>query len=153
MHVSEIRRCLYCQSSFLPSRRRPQQKVCGRPDCQRRRRADSRRQKLATDPEYAQGVRESRKKWRDEHPNYQRERRKANPGLVERNRQLQHLRDQKRRLDRLDKNNLVLDLKRSAAEVWLIGPQVHRLDRNNLASAQVLIFPSLGHSPEDCGPS
>jgi hypothetical protein len=142
--MNETRRCLYCRSLFLPSRHRPQQRVCSRPDCQRQRRTNSRRQKLATDLEYRQVVRDSRKKWWDEHPNYQNERRKANPGLVEKNRQKQHIRDQKRRLARLVRNNLVLNLKHSAAEVCLVGPQVHRLDRNNLASAQVLILPSVG---------
>ena len=82
--MNETRRCLYCQSSFLPSRRRPQQRVCNRLDCQRQRRANSRLQKLATDLEYRQVVRDSRKKWWDEHPDYQKERRKANPELVER---------------------------------------------------------------------
>jgi len=142
--MNETRRCFYCQSSFLPSRHRPQQRVCSRPDCQRQRRAHSRRQKLATDVEYRQVVRDSQKQWWDEHPDYQRKRRKANPESMERNRQKQHIRDQKRRLARLVRNNLVLDLKHSAAEVCLVGPQVHRLDRNNLVSAQVLILPSVG---------
>ncbi len=154
--MSETRRCLYCQSSFLPSRYRPQQRVCGQSDCQRQRRADSRRQQLARDPEYRQVVRDSRKQWWDEHPDYQKERRKANPQLVERNRQQQHIRDQKRRLARLVRNNLVLDLKDSASEVWLVGPKVHlgaRLDRNNLASAQLLILPSVVHLPPGPSPS
>jgi len=93
--MNETRRCLYCQSSFLPSRHRPQQRVCSRPDCQRQRRTNSRRQKLATDVEYRQVVRDSQKQWWDEHPGYQKERRQANPELVESNRQKQHLRDQK----------------------------------------------------------
>lgn len=151
--MSEARRCLYCQNSFLPSPRRPRQRVCGQPDCQSRRRADSRRQKLATDPEYRQVVRDSRKKWRDDNPDYQRERRKAKPELVERNRQQQHFRDQKRRLMRLDKNNLVLDLKHSAAGIWLIGPRVPGLDRNNLVPAQVLILPAAIQRPAEPNPS
>ena len=141
--MGETRRCLYCQNSFHPSRYCPQQRVCSRPDCQGQRRANSRRQKLAADPEYRQVVRDSRKKWWDEHPDYQKERRKTNREVVERNRQKQQIRDQKRRLARLGRNNLVLDLKHSAAEVCLVGPQIHRLDRNNLVSAQVLILPSI----------
>ena len=70
-----------------------------------------------------QVVRDSQKQWWDEHPDYQRKRRKANPELMERNRQKQHIRDQKRRLARLARNNLVLDLKHSAAEVCLVGPR------------------------------
>ena len=30
--MNETRRCLYCQSFFFPSRHRPQQRVCSRPD-------------------------------------------------------------------------------------------------------------------------
>ena len=41
--MNETRRCLYCQSFFFPSRHRPQQRVCSRPDCQRQRRANSQR--------------------------------------------------------------------------------------------------------------
>jgi hypothetical protein len=141
--VSKTRRCVYCRRSFLPSRYRPQQRVCGRPDCQRRRRADSRLQQLARDPEYRQVVRDSQKQWWDEHPDYQQRRRKENPRVVEKNRQQQHIRDQKRRLVRLVRNNLAFELTHSVSEAWLVGPQVHRLDRNNLASAQVLIVPSV----------
>lgn len=151
--MSQPRRCPYCNSSFLPSAYRPQQSVCGRPECQRRRRSDYHRKKLATDPEYFQVVRDSQKQWWDEHPDYQKQHRQQNPKLVESNRQRQRLRDQKRRVELLVRNNLVLDLKHSASEVWLLGPKVRDLDRNNLASAQVLILPSLGHSLEDTGPS
>jgi hypothetical protein len=149
----QSRVCPYCQSSFLPSAYRPQQSVCGRPECQRRRRSDYHRKKLAIDPEYFQVVRDSQKQWWDEHPDYQKQHRQKNPQVLEKNRQGQRQRDQKRRLRRLVRNNLALDLKHSASEVWLLGPKVRNLDRNNLASAQVLILPSLGHSPEDRGPS
>ena len=150
--MSEPRRCPYCQSLFLPSPRRPQQRVCARPECQSRRRADSRRQQLARDPVYVQVVRESQKQWWNEHRNYQKERRKAKPEVAERNRQRQHARDQKRRLARLVRNNLVLDLKQSVSVAWLVVP-VQRLDRNNLVPAQVLILPSVDQLPAESNPS
>jgi len=43
----------------------------------------------------------------------------------------------------LVKNNLALDLKRSAAEVWLVGPAARDLVKNNLASCQMFIFQPL----------
>ena len=92
-------------------------------------------------------VRDSQKQWWDEHPQYQKQRRQANPKLVEKNRQGQRQRDHARRLQRLVRNNLALDLKRSVSEVWLVGPKLRDLDKNNLASAQVLILPSLGQLP------
>jgi hypothetical protein len=69
--------------------------------------------------------------------------------LVESNRQRQRGRDQRRRVERLVRNNLALNLTRSVSEVWLLGPKVRDLDKNNLASAQVLILPSVGHLPTD----
>ena len=151
--MSQSRRCPYCQCSFVPSVFRPQQVVCGKPECQGRRRSDYHRKKLTSDPEYFQVVRDSQKQWWDEHPDYQKQHRQQNPKLVESNRQRQKLRDRKRRVELLVRNNLALDLKHSSSEVWLVGPKVCNLDRNNLASAQVLILPALGHSLEDRGPS
>ena len=74
---------------------------------------------------------------------------------MENNRDRQRQRDQKRRLRRrlLDKNNVALDLKHSASEVWLLGPNLRDLDKNNLASAQVLILPSFSFPPPVIGPS
>ena len=147
--MSQARRCPYCQCVFVPSIYRPRQRVCGQPECQRRRRSDYHRQKLVTDPEYRQVVRESQKQWWDEHPNYQQQRRRANPQAVENNRKRQRQRDQKRRLGRLVRNNLALDLKDATSEVWLLGPKLRDLDRNNLASAQVLVLPSLSLVPTE----
>lgn len=121
--------------------------VCSQSECQRRRRSDYHRKKLAIDPEYCQVVRESQKQWWDEHPQYQKQRRQADPKVVEKNREQQRQRDLRRRLQHLVRNNLALNLKHSASEVWLLGPKLRDLDRNNLASAQVLVLPSLALAP------
>ncbi len=146
-----LRRCRYCQQVFQPAPYHPQQQVCSQPACQRQRQRDYHRRKIRSDPLYAQVVRESRKKWRDEHPGYQKRYRQTHPGAVERNRQRQHFRDQSRRLRSLVKNNLALDLRRCSSEVWLLGPAADELVKNNLAASQQLIlqpvepFPSVGH--------
>jgi len=134
------RSCCGCQQSFEPSKYRPDQSFCSQPDCQRQRRAEYHRCKIETDPVYAGVVNDSRKKWREAHPDYQKAYRLSHDAAVERNRQLQRQRDDKRRVQSLVKNNLALDLKRSTAGVWLIGPAALDLDRNNLASCQLLIF-------------
>ena len=69
--VLPARCCPYCQQAFQPSPRRPDQVVCSRPECQARRRNEYRRRKRQSDPEYAEVVRDSRRKWRDAHPDYQ----------------------------------------------------------------------------------
>ena len=74
----------------------------------------------------------------------------SNPAVVERNRQQQRVRDQKRRLRDLANNNSAFDLKHSAAEVWLIGPGLEHLANNNSAPAQVWVLEALPprHAPQ-----
>jgi hypothetical protein len=112
--------CRYCQHLFQHSRLRPRQFACSRSDGQRQRRRDCHRRKIETDPEYARVVRDSHSKWRDAHPDCQKNYRQTQAEAARRNRQRQ--RDQKRRLQKPVKNNLALDLKRSPAQVWLVGP-------------------------------
>jgi hypothetical protein len=140
--------CRYCQQSFEPSKFRPEQGVCSQPECQRRRSADYHRHKIAMDPEYAQTVRDSRRKWHASHPGYQKTYWQSHPAAAQRNRQLQRRRDSKRHAQALVKNNSALDLKRSAAEVWLIGPTARDLEKNNLASCQLFIFQPLAPATE-----
>jgi hypothetical protein len=95
-----------------------------------------------SDPEYAEVVRDSRRKWREAHPDYQKNYWQTHPEAAARNREQQHQRDQKRRVGLLVKNTLVVDLKRSAAEVWLVGPLVRDLVKNTLVSSKLLILQS-----------
>jgi hypothetical protein len=100
------------------------------------------RHHVASDSLYRQVCRESAHKWREAHPGYWKQYRQNHPQQVERNRQRQQRRDQKRRLLNLANNNLAVDLKRSAAEVWLLGPTARHLANDNLATCQLLIFQS-----------
>jgi hypothetical protein len=138
-----LRPCRYCQQSFTPSRFRPDQAVCSQPDCQRQRRSDYHRTKLKSDPEYAEVVRDSQRKWRETHSDYQHAYRQSHPQSADQNRERQRGRDRNRRLLDLEKNNLALNLKRSELEAWLVGPVAANLEKNNLASSQLLIFQPL----------
>ncbi len=140
--------CPYCHHDFTPSPYRPQQRVCSRPKCQQSRKRDYHRRRLASDAEYREVCRDSRRKWRALHTDYQREYRHKHPDYGERNRRQQRRRDQNRHLDHLVKNNLAFDLKRSEHEVWLVAPEAGNLVKNNLASSQLVIFKRLGDSKE-----
>jgi hypothetical protein len=148
------RRCRYCEQLFQPSKFQPDQSVCSGLECQRRRRSDSRRRIIASDPEYRQVCQDSSHKWRTRNPEYWRRRRERNPAIAERNRQLQRVRDQKRRLRRLANNNSAFDLKRSATQVWLVGSGLEHLANNNSAMAQVWVLevlpPRRGPQTESC---
>ena len=91
------RACRYCLKSFQPSKFQPGQAVCSDPDCQRRRRNDYHQRKVANDPVYRQGCRDSAQQWRAEHPGYWKQLRENNPARAERNRQCQRQRDERRR--------------------------------------------------------
>jgi hypothetical protein len=134
------RHCRYGQRVFPVSSYRPQQAVCSQISCQRRRRREYHRDKIRSDSLYAETVSRSRKKWRDEHPGYQKQYWQTHPKAAERNRQQQRRRDRHRRLRHLVKNNLALDLRCSPAEAWLLGPVADDLVKNNLARSQLLIF-------------
>ena len=100
------RRCPYCQKTFRPAPYHPRQLVCSEPGCQRQRRNDYHRQKIASDPVYQQVCLESPRKWRRSNPDYWKKYRSDHPEQVERNRRQQRLRDLKRRLANLANNNL-----------------------------------------------
>jgi hypothetical protein len=137
------RRCRYCQQVFQPSKFQPRQTVCGDTGCQRKRRTDYHRQKIATDPEYREVCRDSPRKWRASHPGYWKQYRENRPAAADRNRQQQKLRDRKQRLRDLANNTSALDLKHSAAQVWVVGPGAAHLANNNSAPAQVWIIEAL----------
>lgn len=145
------RRCPYCQQAFQPSPYRLQQRACSQAECQRHRRADYHRQKIRTDPLYAQVVRDSRRQWQAEHSDYQKTYWQTHSEAAERNRERQRQRDRQRRVTNLVKNNVALDLKRSTAEVWLVGPEAADLVKNNVAFSEVLIFQRVVSAlPESC---
>ena len=148
------RRCRYCEVIFQPSKYQPRQAVCSQSECQRRRRTDYHRQKIAADPVYRQECLDSPRKWRSRNSDYWRRYREQHPAVVERNRQLQQVRDQKRHLRDLANNNSAFDLKHSAAAVWLLGAGLENLANNNSAPTQVWVLEALPPrkppTPESC---
>jgi hypothetical protein len=137
------RRCRYCQKSFLPSKFQLRQAVCSESVCQRKRRAEYHRQRIAADPEYLEVCRDSPRKWRARNSEYWKRYRKDHPDAVERNRQQQKLRDRRQHLRNLANNTSALDLKHSAAGVWLVGAGAEFLANNNSAPAQVWVIEAL----------
>jgi len=83
--------CLGCSTFFIPRNRL--QTHCSEPACQRARKALWQRQKLATDPEYAQSQKLSNNKWLANNPDYWKDYRFRNPEKTARNRILQQIRN------------------------------------------------------------
>lgn len=136
--------CPYCRKLFEPSAFHPKQTVCLSPACQRRRRSDYHRERIATDAMYRQQCADSRKSWRESHPDYQRQYRDAHEAYTEQNRAKQRRRNQKRKLALIVKNNLAVDVKRLPAEVWLAGSGLDTIVKNNLAIPEVFVLHAVG---------
>lgn len=143
------RRCRYCQKVFQPSKYQPLQAVCSERACQQQRRSEYRRQKLTADEEYRQVCQDSSRKWRSRNPEYWKQYREKHPDAVTRNRDQQRARDRKQHLLDLANNSSALDLKHSAAGIWLLNAGAEYLANNNSVSGQVWVIEPL---PRRMGP-
>jgi len=139
--------CAYCKQKFRPSRFHPEQTVCVSAECQRRRRSDYHKRKLASDPEYLEQCRRSQEKWRDENPDYMKEylakrRTPKRPPACD-----SEVVDELQRLLDLARNSRVFDLKSSGATILLVCPEgiarqknTLALEKNNLAHAKLIVL-------------
>jgi hypothetical protein len=91
--------CYHCGHFVPKSLRHKEQYYCGKPECQKARKAAWKRKKMRDDPEYRLNHQASNKAWFEAHPGYWKRYRKKNPKKAERNRRLQMIRN-KRRLKR-----------------------------------------------------
>jgi hypothetical protein len=96
-------RCVHCQCIFVPHPRVKTQRFCAKQACQRARKAQWQREKMATDPDYQANQRDCQRTWQNRHPHYWRQYRSKRADYRERNRLLQQHRDQKRRFKPLAK--------------------------------------------------
>ena len=131
--------CPFCREFFTPSRYRPDQVVCSRPKCQRQRRTAYHRQRLNDDPSYRAQCRDSQQQWREQHPNYMRDYRKAHIRESAKIPSREASAELTRLLQRI-KNNVAVDLTACAARVWLISS---RDVKNTVATAQLILVEAL----------
>jgi hypothetical protein len=139
--------CPYCHQLFHPSPYRRDQRVCSRPECQARRRREYHRRKLATDEEYRQTCRDSQRKWREAHPVYLRDYRRAHSEQVIRNRVCQRGRDLRRQLGGRGRPALAMTVQ--PGPFWLLGPPGGHLAKNTLAFSQLIVVSRLARSQEN----
>ena len=88
--------CYHCGHFIPKSPRHKEQYYCGKPECQRARKAAWKRKKMREDPEYRLNHQASNKAWFEAHPGYWKRYRKKNRKKVERNRMLQMIRNKRR---------------------------------------------------------
>lgn len=86
-------RCAHCGRQFSPNPRVKKQRYCGERACQNTRKRLWQKEKLATDLDYKENLRDSQKAWCSRNPHYWKDYRRDHPDYTRRNRELQKLRD------------------------------------------------------------
>ena len=100
-------RCAHGRCRLLPDPRVKHQRCCSAKPCQRARKAQWQRIKLATDPDYQANQRDSQRSWQQPHPKYWQQYRHQHAAYRARNRLLQQHRDRKRRAQPLAKMDVI----------------------------------------------
>jgi hypothetical protein len=121
--MNRTMRCVHCRCLFAPNPRVKTQRFCANTACQRARKAQWQREKMATDPEH---------RWQHQHPHYWRQYRQTRADYRERNRLLQQHRDHKRRgrlLAKMDVLEAVTSIQPGIYHLILaIGPHLAKMD-------------------------
>ena len=96
--------CKGCRKEKLanPKLKKGAQFYCGDSICQKSRKTASQKAKMATDPEYKANQKECQENWRKHKPKYMGEYRQWKPAYAQRNRELQRIRNQRRRVKTSD---------------------------------------------------
>lgn len=138
--MSQMIRCKHCKKYVPANFRIKNQEYCGKNECQRARKAERQKQKMANDSDYKDSQEESKKKWRLKNRDYSEKYRAKNPKYCKRNRKLQKKRDQRRRetiasMSGADCNFAEMDASAVINDVITIGSAV---SGSNLAKMDAL---------------
>jgi len=88
-----------CDELFTPCPQVPTQEYCSKKECQRARKREWNRKKLASDEDYREARRDAQKNWREKNPDYCKQYRARQKDYVQKNRQQQRIRNRKRHVD------------------------------------------------------
>ena len=86
-------KCRHCGRWFVVTSRHPGQKYCCRKGCQKARKNDWQRRKLASDEDYQLNQSDCRANWAEKNPGYWKQYREKHPKYVQRNREKQRERN------------------------------------------------------------
>jgi hypothetical protein len=89
--------CCHCGRYFIPDPRQKHPRYCGKPACQRARKAAWQRDKIRGDPDYRANQKRCQQDWCKAHPDYWKGYRQRHPGQARRNQDLQRVRNTRRR--------------------------------------------------------
>jgi len=89
--------CCHCGGYFIPDPRQKKPRYCSKLNCQRARKASWQRRKVHDDPAYRSNQKRCQEDWCRDHTDYWKRYREKNPEQANRNRDLQQVRNRKRK--------------------------------------------------------
>ena len=89
--------CICCGRTFIRNPRSKKQSYCNRPECQRKRKALWQKNKMLSDESYRLNHKASQQEWIRNNPGYWKKYRKRRPDKAKRNRELQIIRNRRKR--------------------------------------------------------
>jgi hypothetical protein len=137
--------CEYCREIFEPNPRVKNQRYCGKRPCQRARKTKWQREKITSDPDYRKNQKDAQDDWRKRHPGYWKKFRQKNPDYCTRNKQLQKVRDAKRRARHLAKMDTLNPLNLLSPGTYFLIPILADLAKMDASIQKVTLI------PEGCG--
>jgi hypothetical protein len=89
--------CCHCGEYFTPNPRQKCPRYCRKSKCKRARKAAWQREKVRGDPDYRANQKQCQQDWCKAHPDYWKQYRQQHPDQARRNRDLQRVRNARRR--------------------------------------------------------
>ena len=126
--MTEMIRCVCCGRLVPANVHVKNQKYCGEAACQRARKAEWQRQKLANDEQYRSDQQEAQKLWRENNPDYWRNYRDRRPDYRDRNRLLQKVRDRRRKVSVLAKMDASMPIPPLVDGTYYLAPHLAKMD-------------------------
>lgn len=124
-------RCKNCGELVPANNRIKNQRYCKKEACQRARKAEWQRKKLATDPDYWFNQRDCQRKWRKAHPGYYRDYRKRKPDYTKRNRKRQRDRDRMKNGGDLAKMDALNSKGNNDLKAYYLHPHLAKMDASD----------------------
>lgn len=134
-------RCKHCHRKFIPNPRVKDQLYCSRMICQRVRKRQWQQRKMATDADYRRNQKDCQQNWQRNNPDYWTRYRNGHPQYCERNRQLQKLRDARRKAKRLAKMDALKRLKHIKPGGYYLVPIVADLAKMDALLQKIYVIP------------
>lgn len=131
-------RCRHCRGLFSPRPQVPQQRYCSLPDCQKARKRHWQKHKLKNDADYQDNQRQAQRRWVQRHRDYWHRYRQTHPTYQENNKKAQSQRDRRRRsgtktlLAKMDVSMSETKLESGTYEVFPVACKDGRVKQQNL---------------------